>query len=544
MLLFSGVSSLLVLVPTLFMLQVYDRVLNSRNLSTLGWLLVIVLFAYAVMECLELVRLELMEQAALELDESLRLRLFDRAFDADVLRGGRQASGQLFNDLKTLREFMSSPALLAMLDAPAALVFLGIVAAISPWLGLMALFGAVLQGLIMLRTERHTLPGITQANQAAMTAQNYASGLLRQAPLVEAMGMRSGLQERWLQMQQRFIQLQAGVSDQAALDSTAGRFVQTLMGSLILGASCWLSLQGGLIASGGMMILASTLGARVLSPLAQLAAQWRSVVQVRDAIHRLGAQLGDEQTKAPAMPLGSPKGVLTLDAVSATAPGSTSPVLLGLSFVARPGEVLVVVGPSASGKSSLARLITGVWPASAGKVRLDGADLYAWDKSELGAHVGYLAQGVELFAGTLAENIARFESPDEHKLQAAVDMAGLQSLIDALPEGQNTPIGDAGAYLSGGQRQRVGLARAVYGLPRLVVLDEPNASLDQAGDLALNETLRRLAQAGSTVIVMSQRPGILPVADKMLVMREGQVALFGPRDDVMAALQRAAQGKA
>lgn len=537
---FSLVTSLLILAPTYFMLEVYDRVLNSRNGTTLAMLLLLVLGAYAVMELLELVRAAVMSQAGLQVDAALRTRLFDVAFAANLRRGGRQGSTQLFTDLKTLREFLSSPAAMAMMDAPASLVFLLIVFVISPWLGLMALAGALVQVVIAVRTEQRTMPSLTAANRAAIEAQGYASGALRNTPVIEAMGMMGSIQRRWMGMQRRFLRLQADASDHNGLNNAAGRFVQTLQGSLILGAACWLSLKGGLLGGGGMMIVASTLGGRVLVPLAQLVTQWRVVVNARDAYGRLDTALGTAHAPQPGMPLAPPLGRLSVEAVMAAAPGTTAPILRGVSFTLQPGEVLVVVGPSAAGKTTLARLLTGVWPASAGKVRLDGVDVYAWNKDELGPHVGYLPQGVELFDGTLAENIARFGTVDADKVRAAAALVGLGPMIDALPQGYDTRIGEAGAFLSGGQRQRVGLARALYGMPRLLVLDEPNSSLDEAGDQALADTLRQLKVAGSTTILMSHRTSVLPLADKMLVLRDGQVALFGTRDEVLAALQRAA----
>jgi len=541
-LLFSLFSSFLMLAPTLFMLEVYDRVINSRNPTTLAMLLLAVVGAYVVMELLESVRAEVMGQAALEVDRAVRSRLFDAAFDVNLKRGGRQGSTQVFSDLKTLREFLPSQAVMAMMDAPTSLVFLVIVFIISPWLGLLALIGALVQVAIAVRTELHILPRLTQANLAAIQAQGYASGMLRQTGVIEAMGMMGAIQRRWMTMQRRVMRLQGEASDVSGLNAASGRFVQTLQSSLILGAACWLSLKGGLLGGGGMMIVASTLGGRVLTPLAQLVTQWRTVVNARDAYSRLDAVLGTAPAAVTGMPLAAPHGHLAVDAVMACAPGSAALILRGVSFSAQPGELLVVVGPSASGKTTLARLLVGVWPSSAGKVRLDGVDVHAWNKDELGPHVGYLPQGVELFDGTVAENIARFGQVDADKVRAAAEMVGLHGMIEALPQGYGTRIGEEGAFLSGGQRQRVGLARALYGMPRFVVLDEPNSSLDEAGDQALIDTLRRLKAAGSTAIVMSHRTSILPVADKMLVLRDGQVALFGSRDEVMAALQRAVRG--
>lgn len=538
---FSLICNLLVLAPTVFMLEVYGRVVSSRSGLTLGMLLVMVIGAYVIMEALELVRNEIMARAAARIDESLRERLFDGAFDANLKRGGI-GSTQVFSDLKTLRDFLPSPGAMAFMDIPASLVFLVIVFMIHPSLGAFALLGATVQVIVAIRTEKRTMPALTEANRAAISAQGYASGSLRNTQVIEAMGMMGSIRERWAGMQRRFLQLQAVASDTSGTNSAVGKFVQLSQGSMILGLSCWLSMQGH-ISGGGMMIVASTLGGRMLTPLMQLVLQWRLVVNARDAYARLDEALGREEPKAQAMALPAPKGVLTVEGVIAPAPGSPIPILKGVSFGLQPGELLVVLGASAAGKTTLARLLTGVWPATGGKVRLDGADVFLWDKDELGPHVGYLPQTVELFDGTVAENIARFGDVDLDKVRAAAALVGLEALIDELPDGFDTRIGEDGAFLSGGQRQRVGLARALYGMPKFIVLDEPNSSLDEAGERNLISTLQQLKSAGCTVVVMSHRRNVLAVADKLLMLRDGQVALFGPRDDVLAAMQKAAQSQ-
>lgn len=538
---FSLICNLLVLAPTIFMLEVYGRVVNSRSGITLGMLLILVIGAYVLMEGLELVRGELMSRAATRMDESLRQRLFDGAFEANLKRGG-VGSTQSFSDLKTLRDFMPSPAAMAFMDVPASLVFLVIVFWIHPSLGMFAMLGAVIQVIVAIRTEKRTMPALTDANRASIDAQGYANGSLRNTQVIEAMGMMGAIQRRWMGMQRRFLRLQAEASDTSGTNAAVGKFIQMTQGSLILGLSCWLSLQGH-ISGGGMMIVASTLGGRMLTPLMQLVLQWRMVVNARDAYARLDEALGPDEPRPPVMPLPAPKGVLTVEGVVAPAPGTPMPILKGVSFGLKPGELVVVLGASASGKTTLARLLTGVWPSTAGKVRLDGADVYAWNKDELGPHVGYLPQSVELFDGTLAENIARFGDVDMDKVREAASMVGLDPVIDDLPDGFDTRIGEDGAFLSGGQRQRVGLARALYGLPRLLVLDEPNSSLDEQGERMLIATLAKLKAGGCTIVVMSHRRNVLEVADKLLMLRDGQVAMFGPRDEVLAALQKAAQGQ-
>jgi ATP-binding cassette subfamily C exporter for protease/lipase len=298
-------------------------------------------------------------------------------------------------------------------------------------------------------------------------------------------------------------------------------------------------MKGMLLGGGGMMIVASTLGARVLAPLVQLISQWRQVVNVRDAYRRLDKVLALAPDLPPSMPLPAPQGKLSVEAVVAAAPGSHVPIIRNVTFALQPGETMIIIGPSAAGKTTLARLLMGIWPAASGKVRLDGADIHAWDKTELGPHLGYLPQNVELFDGTLAENIARFGAIDQDKVRAAAELVGLSGLIDSLPDGYQTRIGEEGAFLSGGQRQRVGLARAIYGNPQFVLLDEPNSSLDAAGEQALMNTLLALKARHCSTIVISHRTSVMPAADKILLLRDGQVAAFGPRDEVLDKLRQA-----
>jgi ATP-binding cassette subfamily C exporter for protease/lipase len=288
------------------------------------------------------------------------------------------------------------------------------------------------------------------------------------------------------------------------------------------------------------MIVGSILGGRVLAPLIQVVSQWQNVINVREAYQRLDSLLIMVPPRQPGMPLPAPSGQLLVESLVAGAPGSPVPILKGVNFGLHPGEVLAVVGPSASGKTTLARMLVGLWPATSGKVRLDGVDVHTWDKNELGPHLGYLPQGVELFDGTLAENIARFGAIDQSKVEAAARAVGLHEFILALPQGYDNTVGREGAMLSGGQRQRVGLARAIYGNPTFVVLDEPNSSLDEQGDAALASAIVQLKSRGTTIVVMTHRTSVLGVADKMLVLNEGQTQMFGPRDDVLKALAEAA----
>jgi ATP-binding cassette, subfamily C, bacterial exporter for protease/lipase len=537
---FSTLISLLALMPTVYMLEVYDRVVNSRSGMTLLMLTVLIVLAYAVMELLEKIRGALMRAAGVQVDEALSKRIYDAMFLGFLKRqvGG---STQVLNDLKLVREFLANPALMAIFEAPVALVALALIFAISPILGWASVLGAIAQIGVAFMNERATRKPLNEANRSAVGAQQFAEASLRNAHVMESMGMLDAVHGRWQKRQQEFVAYQATASEGAGLWTAMSKAVQQVMSSLLLGLGAWLMLHNMLNGGASMMIIGSVLGGRVLAPLSQLVAQWNSVVTVRAAWSRLENLLANVPVKPESMPLPAPKGMLTVEGLMAGAPGQQVPIVRGVQFALSPGEVLAVVGPSASGKTTLARLLVGLWPAMSGKVRLDGADVYTWDKTELGPYLGYLPQGVELLDGTLAENIARFGEVDMAQVEAAARLVGVHELIMSLPEGYNSPVGRDGAMLSGGQRQRVGLARALYGKPVFVVLDEPNSSLDEAGDAALANAIATLKQLGTTFVVMTHRTSVLGVADKMLIMREGAQQAFGPRDEVLAALQQKAK---
>ena len=537
---FSFFTNMLVMAPTIYMLEVYDRVVNSRNHMTLVMLTLLVVGCYVLMEFLEWVRTGILQQAGLKFDAHLSERVFNTVFEAN-LRKIPGASSQVLSDLRTVRDFLSSPALIAIMDVPLALLYIIVIFMINTTMGVMSIVGALISVALAYFTERDTQPPLTAANRAAIGAQNYASGTLRNAQVIEAMGMQTSIHSRWMQRQKEFLFMQAQASDHAGGYSAASKFVQMALSSLLLGAGCWLTVLGQFSMGGGMMIVASTLGGRVLAPIAQLIGMWKNVVNARDAYGRLDKLLQAVPPKPPSMTLPAPKGQLSVEGVVAGAPGSPAAIIRGVSFVVPAGQVVAIVGPSASGKTTLARLMVGIWPTANGKVRLDGVDIFPWNKAELGPHIGYLPQNVELFDGTLAENIARFSHVDMAQVEVAARAVGVHETILALPQGYETSIGDDGCFLSGGQRQRVGLARAIYGNPRFIVLDEPNSSLDEAGEQALVRTLLAQKAGGATIIVITHRTSVLAAADLMLILQDGQVKAYGPRDEVLAALQRGAQ---
>ena len=538
------VTAGLSLAPTLYMFQVYDRVVNSRNLTTLGMLTLLVVGLYAVMVLIDAVREDLLQRASQHLDQLLSVRVFDAVFAAHLRQmpvGGEQA----LTDLRTLREFVVSPAAQALMESPGAVLFLACLFWISPWLGLVALAGAMVQVLIAWRTERRTQPALVEAQRASVGAGLYARGVLANAQVIESMGMLQGVHERWMRLQRKGLALQAKASDHAGLSSALARTVQTLQGSVLLGAGCWFYLRGQL-AEGGMIIVASILGGKVLQPLVKAVAQWKLLVQARDAHQRLQALLTQFPARAAQMPLPAPRGQLAVQGLTVTVPGPEGqlPLLRNVGFALPAGSVMAVIGPSGAGKTTLARALLGLLPSVGDKVRLDGIDPHARDKELLGEHLGYLPQEVALLDGTVAQNVARFGPVDPQRLQAACHAAGLDDWIAQLPQGVDTPIGPAGAFLSGGQRQRVGLARAIYGEPALVILDEPYSNLDEEGEAVVLQVVRGLKQRGATTILVTHQPSMLSVADTVMVLRDGTVQAFGPRDAVLASLAKAGEAPA
>ncbi|NTW63361.1 MAG: type I secretion system permease/ATPase [Chlorobiaceae bacterium] len=531
---FSLVVNVLVLAPSAYMMEVYDRVVNSRSHTTLLMLTILVIGSYLLLEALEWVRRQVMHEAGLGLDARLRDQVIGALFSAR-LQNLSSGSAQPLRDLKTVCDFLASSAMLAIIDMPLALLVLVLIFMMSPMLGWFAVAGALMQFMIGVINERRIREPLLAANRGSRNTQAYADSVLRNAEVIESMGMLDHIHNRWMRRQQDFLVQQAKASDHAGTNAALSKLVQSLLGSLLLGVGCWLTLKGEIHGSG--MIVSSILGGRVLSPLVQIIGNWRQVEGALEAFNRLDQMLKQYPVSEKGMALPPPTGALVVDNLIAGAPGSKAQILKGVSFRLAPGGTLAIVGPSASGKTTLARLLVGIWPATQGKVRLDGNDIYQWDKEELGQYIGYLPQNVELFEGTIAENIARFGEPDEAKIEAACRMVGLERFIGQLPQGYDTRIGDEGSFLSGGERQRVALARSVYGMPKFIVLDEPNASLDEAGDAALLKAVQLLKAHGTTIIVITHRLNILGAIEQMLVLVDGQVQRFGTCQEVLAALQ-------
>ncbi|MGN8249369.1 type I secretion system permease/ATPase [Pseudomonas sp. SMV7] len=533
---FSGVINVMMLTPSIYMLQVYDRALVSRNVTTLSMLTLLVIGLFLLMSALEMVRTRVLIRVGNGLDMDLNRRIFSAAFERNLSRAGGNPA-QALQDLAQVRQFLTGNGLFAFFDAPWTPIYLLVSYLIHPLLGLVTLVGSlILVGLAYL-TEKATQKPLAEANQAALSSASYANNNLRNAEVIEAMGMLPAIGKRWYQGHLRILQMQTLASDRAALISSTGRFVRITLQSVILGTGALLAIEGKI--TPGMMIACSILTGRALGPVEQVIASWKQLLGCRSAWGRLNELLHDYPQRPPSMSLQRPLGMLAVENVIAGAPGTNNPIVRGVSFSLTPGESLGVIGPSASGKSTLARLLVGVWPAQAGKVRLDGADIFTWNKAELGPWLGYLPQDVELFEGTIAENIARFAEVDSDAVIRAARSSGVHDMILRFPQGYDTRLAADGTPLSGGQKQRIALARALYGEPNLVVLDEPNANLDDVGEKALVDALAELKARGATVILISHRPNVLCAVDKVLMLRDGAVHMLGSRDEVFAALRKA-----
>ncbi|WP_075793176.1 type I secretion system permease/ATPase [Massilia putida] len=535
---FSAIINLLMLVPSLYMLQVYDRVLASRNEVTLLMLTVIMLGAYLLMSALEMVRSFVLIRVGARFDMTLNKRVYTAAFEQNLKQAGGNA-GQALNDLTSLRQFLTGNALFAFFDAPWFPIYLLVIFLFEPWLGLFALFGTGILIVLAVVNEKVSREPLSNANTMAIVAGTLATNNLRNAEVIESMGMLPNLMNRWFKLHSRFLNLQAEASQKAGIVGAVTKFFQTSLQSLVLGLGALLVIDGRI--TPGMMIAASILVGKALGPVQQVIAVWKSWSSTRMAYERLSALLDANPARPAGMELPKPQGALTVEGVVAGPPGTNQQVLRGLSFAIAPGDALGVIGPSGAGKSTLARLLVGVWPALAGKVRLDGADIYSWNKGELGPNIGYLPQDIELFSGSVSENIARFGEIDAQKVVEAAKRAGVHDLILHLPKGYDTLLGDGGAGLSGGQKQRLGLARAMYGDPALIVLDEPNSNLDEAGEQALVQAVLDLRRRGKTIVLITHRTSIIGATSKLLLLRDGVGQAFGPTDQVLAALQEASQ---
>lgn len=535
--LFSAVINILMLAPALYMLQVYDRVMLSRSHETLLMLTAIVIWLFVVMALLEFVRSRMMIRLSAQLDANLNTRLYQAMVQSAIKQPG-SGSAQPLSDMTAVRQFMTGNGLFAFFDLPWVPVYLAVLFLFHPWFGWFSVAALLVLLAIALVNERSTHQPLADANTESVRSNMMVAAQLRNVEVVQAMGMLSSLRQRWLSKHLGFLALQSQASDKASIWANASKSLRLLFQSLILGVGAYLAIENEITA--GMLIAGSIIMGRALAPVDLMIGSWKQFGSARSAYERLDSLLTDfPATKAP-MPLPAPKGNVQVEQLVVVPPGAQLPSLNGISFALPAGQVLGILGPSAAGKSSLARAMMGVWPVSEGKVRLDGADLEQWQRESLGPYVGYLPQDIELFEGSVAENIARFGEVNAEKVVQAAQMAGVHELILRLPQGYDTPIGAGGLALSGGQRQRIGLARALYGLPKVVVLDEPNSHLDELGEKALVQAILQLKAAGSSVVIITHRSGILGVTDLLMVLVDGKIKAFDRRDTVLQSLRQPA----
>ena len=534
--------NLLMLVSPIYMMQVYDRVLASRSETTLWMITGVAIFLYVVYASLEAMRSRAMVRVGVLLDDRLGPRVFDAVFRVSLslpkgsLHSMQLNSAQPLRDLDTVRQFATGSGFLTLVDVPWTPIFLFALFLLHPYYAIYSAVAAIiLFGLATLQ-EFGTRKDIAAATTHSIDAHHFVDANLRNNEAVEAMGMRKGMLQRWEKKHARALSLQAEASDWAGGIVASTKFLQGAAQLGVLGLGAYLVIEGSV--TGGAIFAANILMGRALAPVAQSVSVWQGFVNARSAWGRLDQLLRAAPVEAARMQLPPPTGRLSLLNVAVAPPGVTNDVVRGITFEVAAGESVAIVGPSASGKSTLVRALIGVWPLLRGMVRLDGADIAQYDRAELGKYLGYLPQDVELFDGTVAENIARMGDVDSDKVLAAARLARVHELILQLPDGYDTRIGQGGQSLSGGQRQRIGLARAVYGNPRLVVLDEPNSNLDHAGEAALAEALGALRKTGATIIVVTHRPSLLTGMDKILVLNNGAMERFGPREDVLSSIMR------
>ncbi|MGK2872016.1 MAG: type I secretion system permease/ATPase [Alphaproteobacteria bacterium] len=534
---FSFFINMLMLVSPLYMLQIYDRVLASRNETTLWVLTLVAVFLIVVYAALEAMRSRVLVRISGQMDSLLNARVFTALFKSAV-RGPGGGSGQAIRDLDSVRDFLTGQGLFAFFDAPWMPIYLTAIFLIDPLLGWVATGGGVVLFSLAVLTELATRNTLGEASAANMRAGHFVEVSLRNVEAIEAMGMVPAMLRRWQGRRSKMLQLQSLASDRAGTITALSKFTRVVLQIAILGFGAYLVLQNHITA--GLMIAASIMMGRALAPVEIAVGSWKHFLTARTAYDRLNALLKAVPAQRDFMHLPPPNGVIQVEQAIVVPPGATVPALRGVGFNVAAGDIVGIIGPSAAGKSTLARLLVGVWPPYSGKVRIDGADIMTWDRERLGPYIGYLPQDVELFEGTIAENIARFGEVDADQVILAAQRAGVHEMILKLPAGYDTQIGPGGQTLSGGQRQRVGLARALHGDPAFIVLDEPNSNLDNDGEAALARTVADLKARKRTTLVITHRPSLLASVDYIMVMREGMIEKFGPRDEILGQYLRPA----
>jgi PrtD family type I secretion system ABC transporter len=529
------VIELLSLAPIIYMWNAFDRVLTSKSVITLASLTILIVGVYLFWATMEWIRSRLMIRLSLRIDWDLAADIFDASFRRHAGRRGIDVQ-QVMSDLLEIRQFLGGKGVLAVLEAPFALLFIIVGATFHPYLALFSLAAAATMFFAALANERMTTPALKASNNANQEAQKLAGSVLRQSEATLALGMMPALRRRWYEKHREFLALQVNASEAAGVSGGLTSFLQHSFQSLGMGLGLLLAIEG--LITGGMVIAANMLINKSISPLQQLIAQWPTIVKARQAYARLNQLLSNDQKRGNQMQLPPPIGRVVVSNLAGTPPSAEKPVLTDINFELQAGQALAIVGPSASGKSSLSRLLVGVWKPTLGSVRLDGVEVSDWNHDELGPKIGYVPQEIEFFEGSVAENIARMGRVNAEAVVAAAQLVGMHEVILAWPEGYDTVLGDAGFMPSGGQRQRLAIARALYGNPKYVVLDEPNANLDDVGEQALIQAMHYLRSIGATVIVTTHRPRLIGIVDYMLVLKGGRQVGYGVPKDLFEAVKK------
>ena len=535
---FSLFINLLMLVPPLYMLQLYDRVLISRSEGTLVMLTLIVVVLFITMALLDIVRSKVLIKVSNKLDSLLNQRIFDSLFELANKKPG-SASSMHLTDLSTIKQFMTGNGLFAFFDAPWLPIYIFVLFIFHPLFGYFAIFATIVLIIFAIVNEYSTKNKLAEANSLGRESTIYVDSNLRNAEIVNALGMKSNIRKRWEEKYFGFLNAQTEASNKAGVWSNITKSSRMLFQSLMLGLGGYLAIHDEV--SAGMMIAGSIIMGRALAPLDLIISSWKGFSGARTSYERLDVLLEKFPKDQEYMELSAPTGEVLLENVAVTPPGAKQTSIKGITMAINKGDVVGIIGPSAAGKSSLARIILGLWPLTAGKSRLDKADIYQWDKELLGKYIGYLPQDIELFEGTISQNISRFNEVDSKKVLEAAKKAGAHEMILRLPNGYDTVIGAGGATLSGGQRQRIGFTRAIYDNPVLVVLDEPNSNLDDQGEAALVQAIKNLKQNNTTVIIITHRPSILQVTNKVAILKNGLLEVYGDTNDILSKVNAAAK---
>lgn len=530
---FSAIINFILIVPALYMFQIYDSVLTSRSAETLLMLTLLILFFYSLYSFLMWVRSQILVKVSKDFDDKLSGRTFHSAFNA-VIQTSSISPTQTFNDLNTLRQFLTGTPIFAFFDAPWAFIYIIVIFIIHPYLGILSLISGLITLILAVYSEKYSRNIIQESNRYYQQAQNFLFTNLRNAEVIEAMGMHRNVFRKWREKYEKMLLYQILASERAGKIDSLIKFVRISAQSLVLGFGAYLAIQNKI--TPGMMIMASILTGRALTPIDIVVGSWRQFISARQSYYRLKELFVNYPQEKEKLPLPVPKGKIKVENLVVAPPGGKKEILRGINFEVNPGELVVIIGPTASGKSSLAKTLVGIWKPVFGSIKLDEADLSLYNKYHLGQYIGYLPQDIELFSGTIAENIARFGEVNMELVVKAAMIAGVHEMILNFPEGYETEIGEGGSFLSGGQKQRIALARAIYGDPILIVLDEPNSNLDEEGERALSQALLYLKKEKKTIFVISHKMNVLTLADKVMVIGDGTLKFFGPKQEIVKTI--------